>query len=345
MKIIVDVMGGDNAPLAPVEGALRAVKDLDLDIILAGSEAEIRGALGKLGHNELPAGVEILPTTQVIEMEDNPARAFRDKPDSSMTRSLEAVRDGAADAMVSAGSTGALLSGATLVVKRIRGIRRAALAPVVPNAKGQMVLIDCGATADCTPEYLLQYAFMGSYYAKRFLGIQAPKVALLNIGAEPSKGTDLQRQAYDLLAKAHQEGRISFLGNLEAREAMSRGDADVLVTDGFTGNIFLKAVEGSALTFNHALKNLFLSSFKTKLAAVFLKDGLAAFKKRFDAGEVGGTPLLGITKPVIKAHGSSDAYAFYNAIRQAAEVARSGVAEDIAANVEYMRLPAGKAEG
>ena len=246
--------------------------------------------------------------------------------------------------MVSAGSTGALLSGATLVVKRIRGIRRAALAPVVPNAKGQMVLIDCGATADCTPEYLLQYAFMGSYYAKRFLGIQAPKVALLNIGAEPSKGTDLQRQAYDLLAKAHQEGRISFLGNLEAREAMSRGDADVLVTDGFTGNIFLKAVEGSALTFNHALKNLFLSSFKTKLAAVFLKDGLAAFKKRFDAGEVGGTPLLGITKPVIKAHGSSDAYAFYNAIRQAAEVARSGVAEDIAANVEFMRLPAGKAE-
>lgn len=345
MKIIVDVMGGDNAPLAPVEGALKAAKDLGVEIILAGDPAEIRGALGKLGHNDPPQGVTILPTTQVIEMADNPARAFRDKPDSSMTRSLETVRDGRADAMVSAGSTGALLSGATLVVKRIRGIRRAALAPVLPHAKGKMVLIDCGATADCTPEYLLQYAFMGSYYARRFLDIPQPRVALLNIGAEPSKGMDLQREAYTLLTRAHEEGRIRFIGNLEAREALSRGEADVLVTDGFTGNIFLKTMEGTAMTFGSLMKKMFLSSFKTKLAAGLLGSALSDLKKPFDASEIGGTALLGITKPVIKAHGSSDGYAFFNAIRQAVEVAGSGVAEDIAANVEHMRLPAGKAEG
>ena len=344
MKIIVDAMGGDNAPLAPVEGALQAVKDLGVEIVLAGNEAELRGALGKQGHTDLPEGITILPTTQVIEMEDNPARAFRDKPDSSMTRCLEAVRDGSADAMVSAGSTGALLSGATLVVKRIRGIRRAALAPVLPNAKGKMVLIDAGATADCTPEYLLQYAFMGSYYAKRFLGIEQPKVALLNIGAEPSKGMDLQRQAHALLTKAHEEGRIRFIGNLEAREALSPGEADVLVTDGFTGNIFLKTMEGMALTFSQTLKSMILSGTKTKFAGLLLKDGIRDMKKRFDSAEVGGTALLGISKPVIKAHGSSDGRAFFNAIRQAVEVAGSGINEDIAANVEHMRLPAGKTE-
>ena len=345
MKIIVDAMGGDNAPQAPVEAALLAVRELKVEIILAGNQAEIRSCLGKLGHSSPPQGVTILHTTQIIEMEDNPARAFRDKPDSSMTRGLEAVRDGLADAMVSAGSTGALLSGATLVVKRIRGIRRAALAPVLPNAKGQMVLIDCGATADSTPEYLLQYAFMGSSYAKRFLDVEEPRVALLNIGTESTKGLDLHRQAYALLTKASEEGRIRFIGNLEAREALSREDADVLVTDGFTGNIFLKTVEGMALTFGKSLKAMLLAGVKTKLAAVLLKDGITELKRQFDASEVGGTALLGITKPVIKAHGSSDAKAFYSAIRQAAEVVRTGVAEDIAANVEHMRLPVGKAEG
>ena len=341
MKIIVDAMGGDNAPLAPVEGALKAVNELGAEIVLAGGEAEIRSALRDLGHSDLPRGIALLPTTQVIEMEDNPVRAFRDKPDSSMTRSLEAVRDGAADAMVSAGSTGALLSGASLLVKRIRGIRRAALAPVLPNAKGKMVLIDCGATAECTPEYLLQYAFMGSYYARRFLRIETPRVALLNIGAEPSKGTTLQRETHALLTRAHEEGRICFIGNLEAREALSRGDADVLVTDGFTGNIFLKTVEGTALAFSHLLKRTLLSSLKNKLAAILLKNGLSDLRRQFDASEVGGTALLGITRPVIKAHGSSDGYAFYNAIRQAMEVAASGVAEDIAANAAHMRLPSG----
>lgn len=337
MKIIVDAMGGDNAPLAPVEGALRAQKELGVDILLTGRTEEILSCLDQLGHKTIPKGVEIAPASQVILMEDNPARAFKEKPDSSMTVGLKLLKEGSGDAFVSAGSTGALLSAATLIVKRIRGIRRAALAPVVPNAGGNMVLIDCGATAECTPEYLLQFAYMGSYYAQRFLGIANPRVALLNIGAEPSKGMDLQKQTYALLTQAHEAGRLNFVGNIEGREAMSQG-VDVLVTDGFTGNIFLKTVEGAAILFSGALKQMLLGSTKTKLAALMLKDGIGQFKKRFDANEVGGTAMLGISQPVVKAHGSSNGYAFFNAIRQAKVVAETKVVEDIAANVAHMRL-------
>lgn len=337
MKIIVDVMGGDNAPLAPVEGALRAQKELGVEIALTGQPDQIQACLEKLGQKTLPQGVEIVPASQVILMEDNPARAFKEKPDSSMTVGLKLLKEGKGDAFVSAGSTGALLSAATLIVKRIRGIRRAALAPVVPNAGGNMVLIDCGATAECTPEYLLQFAYMGSYYAQRFLGIAKPRVALLNIGTEESKGMDLQKAAHALLTQAHNDGRLNFVGNIEGREAMSQG-VDVLVTDGFTGNIFLKTVEGAAILFSSALKGMLLDSTKHKMAALLLKDGIGAFKKRFDANEVGGTAMLGISQPVIKAHGSSNSYAFFNAIRQAKVVAESKVVEDIAANVEHMRL-------
>lgn len=337
MKIIVDAMGGDNAPLAPVEGALRAQKELGVEIVLTGQTEEILSCLDQLGHKTIPKGVEIAPASQVILMEDNPARAFKEKPDSSMTVGLKLLKEGSGDAFVSAGSTGALLSAATLIVKRIRGIRRAALAPVVPNAGGNMVLIDCGATAECTPEYLLQFAYMGSYYAQRFLGIANPRVALLNIGAEPSKGMDLQKQTHALLTQAHEAGRLNFVGNIEGREAMSQG-VDVLVTDGFTGNIFLKTVEGAAILFSGALKQMLLGSTKTKLAALMLKDGIGQFKKRFDANEVGGTAMLGISQPVVKAHGSSNGYAFFNAIRQAKVVAETKVVEDIAANVAHMRL-------
>ena len=337
MKIIVDAMGGDNAPLAPVEGALRAQKELGVDILLTGRTEEILSCLDQLGHKTIPKGVEIAPASQVILMEDNPARAFKEKPDSSMTVGLKLLKEGSGDAFVSAGSTGALLSAATLIVKRIRGIRRAAVALVVPNAGGNMVLIDCGATAECTPEYLLQFAYMGSYYAQRFLGIANPRVALLNIGAEPSKGMDLQKQTHALLTQAHEAGRLNFVGNIEGREAMSQG-VDVLVTDGFTGNIFLKTVEGAAILFSGALKQMLLGSTKTKLAALMLKDGIGQFKKRFDANEVGGTAMLGISQPVVKAHGSSNGYAFFNAIRQDKVVAETKVVEDIAANVAHMRL-------
>lgn len=337
MKIIVDAMGGDNAPLAPVEGALQAAETLGVEILLVGQQEAIQDSLRQLGRQSLPQGMEIIPASQVILVEDNPARAFKDKPDASMTVGLRLLKEGKGEAFVSAGSTGALLSAATLMIKRIRGIRRAALAPLVPTASGNMVLIDCGATAEATPEYLLQFAYMGSYYAKRFLGVPEPRVALLNIGAEPSKGMALQKAAYDLLTQAHEAGRLHFVGNIEGREAISQG-VDVLVSDGFTGNVFLKAVEGAASLFSHSLKEMLLGSAKNKMAALMLKGSIETFKKRFDANEVGGTALLGISQPVVKAHGSSNGYAFFNAIRQARVVAQSNIVQDITDNVDYMRL-------
>ena len=255
-----------------------------------------------------------------------------------MVVGLRMLAEGKGDAFVSAGSTGALLSAATLLVKRVKGIRRAALAPVVPTGKGGAVLIDCGATAECTPEFLLQFAFMGSYYAERVLGRPEPKVGLLNIGAEPSKGTELQQEAYQLLKKAGEEGRINFTGNVEAREAVE-GAVDVIVSDGYSGNIFLKTMEGAGLFLGREIKKMFLKSLKTKIAAVLVKDELKEFKKLMSADEVGGTALIGISKPVVKAHGSSDAYAIRNAIRQAMDFSKSGIIEDIVENVAHMRLP------
>ena len=338
MKIIVDAMGGDNAPQAPVRGALDAIAEYGVEVVLVGRGEEILEALHKEGVTEVPQGLEITHANQVVEMCDNPATAFKEKKDSSLTVGLNLLKDGTGDAFVSAGSTGALLSAATLMTKRIKGIRRAALAPVVPTGNGGAVLIDCGATAECTPEFLLQFAFMGSYYAERVLGRPEPKVGLLNIGAEPSKGTDLQREAYGLLQKASDEGRINFVGNVEAREAVS-GSVDVIVSDGYSGNIFLKTMEGVGIYMAREIKKMFLKSLKTKIAALLVKDGLQEFKKKMDSGEVGGTPLMGISHPVIKAHGSSDGYAMKNAIRQAMEYSKSGIIEDITENVEYMRLP------
>ena len=338
MKIIVDAMGGDNAPAAPVKGALDAAQEYGVQIILVGKGDAILSVLRENGVADLPAGFEIAHADQVVEMCDNPATAFKEKKDSSLTIGLNLLKDGKGDAFVSAGSTGALLSGATLLAKRIKGIRRAAMAPLVPTGSGSAVLIDCGATAECTPEYLLQFAFMGSYYAERVLGRPEPKVGLLNIGAEPSKGTDLQREAYALLKKAGDEGRINFTGNIEAREAVE-GGVDVIVSDGYSGNIFLKTMEGTGLFLAREIKKMFQKSLTTKLAALLVKDGLRSFKKLLDSGEVGGTALIGISKPVIKAHGSSDAYAMKNAIRQAVSFANSGIIEDITENIEHMSLP------
>ena len=257
-----------------------------------------------------------------------------------MTVGLQMLKDGQADAFVSAGSTGALLSAATLMVKRIRGIRRAAMCPVVPTQAGGFVLIDCGATAECTPEYLLQYAYMGNFYAKRTLGQETPRVGILNNGAEESKGLALQQETYKLLRQAHDEGRLNFIGNVEGREAIL-GAVDVLVTDGFTGNIFLKAYEGGLLMFADFMKPMFKSSFTSKLGYLTVKDHVAGFKKVFSPDEIGGTALVGISKPVIKAHGSSNAYAIYNAIIRAKEMAESDLIADISANVDHMRLSVG----
>ncbi|MBR5534795.1 MAG: phosphate acyltransferase PlsX [Ruminiclostridium sp.] len=340
MKIILDAMGGDHAPLAPVDGAIQAVEKLGVEMILTGSTEAIQSALAELGRKELPQGITHIPTTQVITNDDNPARAFRDKKDSSMTVGLQMLKDGEADAFVSAGSTGALLSAATLMVKRIRGIRRAAMCPVVPTQEGGFVLIDCGATAECTPEYLMQYAYMGNFYAKRTLGLENPRVGLLNNGVEESKGLGLQQETYKLLQKAHDEGRLNFIGNVEGREAIL-GGVDVLVTDGFTGNIFMKTYEGGLIMFANFMKTMFKSSLASKLGFMTVKDHVASFKKVFSPDEIGGTALVGISKPVIKAHGSSNAYAIYNAICRAKEMAESGLIDDITANVEHMRLSVG----
>lgn len=337
MKIIVDAMGGDNAPQAPVLGAIQANKEYGVEITLVGRGEEILKVLQDNGIQELPTGVEIAHASEVVEICDNPATAFKEKKDSSLTVGLNLLKAGEGDAFVSAGSTGALLAAATLLVKRIRGIRRAALAPVVPTGNGGAVLIDCGANAECPPEYLIQFAYMGSYYAEHVLGRPEPKVGLLNIGAEPSKGTSLQTTVYPMLQAAGKEGRINFVGNVEGREAVE-GAVDVIVADGYSGNIFLKTMEGTGLFLAREIKKMFMKNLFTKLAALMVSGGLKQFKKMMDSGEVGGTALLGISKPVIKAHGSSDAYAIKNAIRQANQFASSGIIENITDNVDLMRL-------
>ena len=244
MKIIVDAMGGDNAPQAIVQGALDAHKKHGVDILLVGRAADVLRAVEACGEKTLPAGVELKDASEVVEIADDPATAFKMKKDSSLTVGLNLLKAGEGDAFVSAGSTGALLSGATLLVKRIRGIRRAAMGPVIPTFGGRAVLCDCGANAECTPEYLLQFAYLGNYYAKRVLGVEKPRVALLNIGAEEEKGDALRHETYALLQAASEEGRLHFTGNIEASDVMM-GGADVVVADGFTGNVMLKSLEGT----------------------------------------------------------------------------------------------------
>ena len=337
MKIIVDAMGGDNAPLEIVKGALSGQKHWGVDIALTGDESAIRDALAQCGQGELPQGVEIVPTSQTVDMCDDPATVFRRKKDTSMGVGLTMLREGKADALVSAGSTGALLTGATLITKRIHGIRRAAMAPVIPTTTGQAVLIDCGANAECTPEYLVQFAYLGSFYAQQVLGLERPRVGLLNIGAEDSKGTDLQKQTLARLRQAAEEGHLHFIGNIEANTALL-GGADVIVSDGYSGNILLKTVEGAAKLLLGEMKKAFLSSTKSKLGALLIKDSLGDVKKLLDPSEVGGTPFLGISKPVLKAHGSSDARAIRNAVFRAVEYAQSGIIADVEAHIDVMKV-------
>ena len=340
MKIIVDAMGGDNAPAAVVQGALDAHKKHGVDILLVGRAAEVLRAVEACGEKTLPAGVELKDASEVVEIADDPATAFKMKKDSSLTVGLNLLKAGEGDAFVSAGSTGALLSGATLLVKRIRGIRRAALGPVIPVLGGKAILCDCGANAECTPEYLMQFAYLGNYYAKRVLGVEKPRVALLNIGAEEEKGDALRHETYALLQTASEAGRLYFTGNIEASDVMM-GGADVVVADGFTGNVMLKSLEGTGKFLLKELKKMFLSSTKTKLAAAMVKSDMADMKKLLDPSEIGGTPFLGISRPVIKAHGSSDARAICNAVLRAKEYAESGFIADIEANIDAMKLERG----
>lgn len=332
MKIIVDAMGGDNAPEAIVKGSVYARDRLGAELVLVGMKEEIEKYLGEDRH-----GIEIVDAREVVSMEDDPSTATRRKKDSSMTVALNLLKNGGGDAMVSAGSTGALLTGATLIVKRVKGVRRAAMAPVLPSSENGIMLIDCGANAECTPEYLLQFAYMGSFYARRMMGLSDPRVGLLNIGVEPTKGGALQHESYKLLTKAKEDGRINFVGNVEA-STMLLGGVDVVVTDGFSGNIALKTAEGVAKWLFGELKGVFMSSTKNKLAAAVVKKDVKGIAKRIDPNEVGGTAFLGISKPVIKAHGSSGDEAFFAAIRQAMAFAEADIVGDIEKNIDYMKI-------
>ena len=327
MRIIVDAMGGDNAPDAIVKGAVDAHEEFGMDLVLVGRGEEILESLKRQGIDTLPQGMEIAHASDVVDMEDVPVTVLKTHADSSLVVGLTMLAQGQGDAFVSAGSTGALLTGATLLVRRIKGIRRAALAPCIPTKTGRAVLIDCGANAECTAEYLLQFALMGAAYA-RSLGVKDPKVALINNGTEPTKGGALQKQAYALLEAAGREGQFNFAGNLEARDVFS-GQADVLVTDGFTGNVLLKSMEGTASFMSGMLKQMFLKNLLTKLAALACKSGINDMKKMMDYRETGGTLFLGISRPVVKAHGSSDARAIRSAIAQAYTAAQSSLIEDI----------------
>ena len=337
MKIIIDAMGGDHAPQAPVLGAIQAAKLWNVTVVLVGRENEIRTAAREAGYDALPAGIEIVHAPDVVDMHDDPANVCRKKKESSMVVGLRLLSEDQADAFVSAGSTGALLSGATLIVKRVKGIRRAAMGPTLPNkAGGHTVLLDCGANAECTPEFLLQFGMVGSLYAKKNLKIQNPRVGLLNIGSEDTKGTPLQKEAYGLLQDAHNKGLLNFIGNIEARDTLL-GEVDVVVCDGFSGNVLLKSIEGTAYFMGSLMKHkIFKRNFLSKIGYLFCRKGVNEVVRMMDYREIGGTQFLGVKKPVIKAHGSSDDLAFRNAVKQAMEAAEADFSNELEAALKQL---------
>lgn len=323
MRVVVDAFGGDNAPLEIVKGAAMASKELGVDITLTGNKGTIENIISE---NNLSFNGElvIVDTDDVISMHDDPTTLLKAHSESSMAIAFKELNEGRADAFVSAGSTGAIVVGGTLIIKRIKGIKRPALAGLIPSPNGHYMLMDMGANAECRPEMLEQFGIMASAYLNRVEGIENPKIGLLNIGVEDSKGGELQKEAYKLLSQSP----INFVGNVESRE-MPKGVCDAVITDGFTGNIALKLIEGTAITFFKLVKNALYKNIFNKLAALVIKKDLYALKSMMDSSEVGGAPLLGVKKTVIKAHGSSDAKAIKNAIRQAISFTENGVIDNI----------------
>ena len=309
MKIIVDGMGGDNSPVEIVKGSVDAVMEYGIDIIIVGNHDRIKEELSK--YNYPKEKIEIMNSSQIISNDEDPALAIRRKKDSSMVVGLRALEQGDADGFLSAGNTGALLAGGLFIIKRIPGIDRAALASVYPTVKGLSLLVDAGANVDCKAEYLNQFGIMGSIYMEQVMNINKPKVGLVNIGTEEGKGNMLTKDAYELL----KHSPINFIGNVEGRE-IPAGAADVIICDGFVGNVILKLTEGMAISIFALLKEKLLKNTATKLGAILLKPGLKELKSKMDYREYGGAPLLGTKKPIVKAHGRSDALAIKNAIRQ-----------------------------
>ena len=324
MRIAVDAFGGDNAPDEVIKGSIKAAESKKYEIILVGNEEIIKSKLAEYGYSG--ENITIKNATEVIGVSEEPVKAVRAKKDSSLVVALGLCKSGEADAVVSAGSTGAYLAGAFRILGRIKGIKRPALTAFMPNVIGSIgVITDCGATSDAKPEYLAQYAQMGSLYAEKVLGIDNPKVYLANIGVEEGKGNELYRNAYTLLKE---NKNINFCGNLETRD-LTAGIADVIVCDGFSGNMVIKTIEGTASALFKLIKKSFMENLLTKLSALVMKPKLGKIKALLDSSEYGGVPLLGIDGVVIKAHGNSDAKAFYHAIESAAVFAETGVNNEL----------------
>lgn len=312
IKIVIDGMGGDNAPKAVVEGCVLALKETDADIVITGRKSIIEAELSKCEYDK--SRISVVHTEEVISTNESPVMAVRRKKDSSLVKALNLVKTGEADALISAGSTGAIMAGASLIIGRIKGVDRVALAPVMPGRNAPFMVIDAGANVDCKPEYLLQFAYMGKIYYENVLGVKNPSVGLINIGAESEKGNELTKAVYPLLKEAD----LNFAGNVEPRD-VSNGDVNILVCDGFTGNTILKMYEGVASNIFSMLKEEIMGSFTAKLGGLLMKPVFDKFKRKFDYSEYGGTAFLGAKGICIKAHGSSDGKAFKNAILQAKE--------------------------
>lgn len=310
MIIAIDGMGGDNAPYDVVKACVKAVEEFDVNIIITGDEEIITKELNKYSYRK--DKIEILHASEIINPNEHPVMAIKKKKESSLYKALTLVKDGKANGIISAGSTGALMAGATFIIGRIKGIDRIALAPIIPGKNAPFMLVDAGANVDCKPNYLVQFAFMGKIYFENILNINNPTVGLINIGAEEEKGNELTKKTYKLLKKTN----LNFIGNVEPRD-ISSGDINVLVCDGFIGNTVLKMYEGVASNIFNILKSEIMSSVRTRIGGILLKSIFKNFKEKFDYSEYGGSAFLGTKGIVLKAHGSSDEKAFKNAIKQA----------------------------
>ena len=329
MKIIVDAMGGDYAPKAPIAAAVKAADELDVDIILVGKTDEVQKELSQYKYNK--DRITIVHADEVVSNHEEPVKAVRTKKSASVVVAANMLKDGEGDAMLSMGNTGALLTSGLLIVGRIKGVLRPALATLLPSAKGPKMLIDAGANTNCRSENLVQFAIMGSIYMKNVLGIENPTVGLMSNGEEEGKGDELTKATYPFLKVAP----VNFIGNIEGRDVME-GTADVITCDGFVGNVILKTVEGMGHVVSDKVKGIFTKGLLTKLGALFVMKGINEFKQTMDYREYGGAPLLGTKRPVIKGHGSSDAKAVFSAIRQAKKFVETNVIEDIQNNINVM---------
>lgn len=323
-------MGGDNSPDATIKGAVRAAKEMEADIILTGDEnviqQKVKEFYGKENIAEISNKISIRHTTQKIEMEDIPTQAIRGKKDSSMVVGFNMLKNGEGDVFISAGNSGALLTGATLLIGRIRGIDRPAIAPVLPAHHGKFLLMDAGANTNCKPLNLVQFAQMSTIYLKNTFGIESPRIGLLNIGTEETKGNDLMKETYELLKENAQEYHVNFVGNVEGRDCFS-GEIDAVITDGFTGNVFLKTIEGVGKLVKVSLTESLTKNILRTIATIPCLPAINQFKKMTDYKEYGGALFLGVKKPVVKAHGSSDEFLFYTTLKQAENFVKSGAVE------------------